>query len=551
MPAPNLGAAIGRAARLRPDGATLLLAAASLIGAGLILAREVNYGVGTTLDSVAYISAARNAADGNGFVVLHDQSHFVNYPPLFPMLLVLADLLGVDPLRAAGYLNAAAYGAAVFIASAWLRRKVQSALLVAWATVALMIAPPLVYAGALAAAEAAFIPLTLAGLLSLIAYLNGEPKRSLLIVAAAFAGLALFTRWFGASLVLTAVLLLLLQRDAALRQRAADVLLYLTIAMTPICLWLARNLLQIGRLSNHGDIPPAFSFTENLSTLLLRFTEALSGWSRLGRAAYSRLTDYADGAGATLIGLGLLLAIGVSAALFVLLTGKPRLRWRPRQSDPSFILATSIIVYAVSVVAMISYRGVESFGIRYYAPVHIPMLLLATLLLDRFLEARRNRRSAAADGAGLSAAFARNAASIAVAGALALWLLPQANLYADRFQLHLNEGLGITSRSWEESELIRHLRANPPQGEYELASNIRGQVYLLVGLPVTHHEIPCDAEGLHGLARWMRGDGKDLYVIWSNREDSCITPDEIRSALDAETAADLADGAILIARNSR
>lgn len=550
MPAPNLGAAISRAARLRPDGATLLLAAASLIGAGLILAREVNYGVGTTLDSVAYISAARNAADGNGFVVLHDQSHFVNYPPLFPMLLALADLLGVDPLRAAGYLNAAAYGVAVFIASAWLRRRVQSALLVAWATAALIVAPPLVYAGALAAAEAVFIPLTLAGLLSLIAYMNGAPKRSLLIVAAVFAGLALFTRWFGASLVLTGVLLLLFQRDAALRQRAVSILLYSAIAMTPICLWLARNLLQIGRLSNHGDIPPAFSFTENLSTLMLRFAEALSGWSRLGRAAYSRLTDYADGAGATLIGLGLLLAIGVSAALFVLLKGKLHLRWRPRQSDPAFILALFVIVYAVSVVAMISYRGVESFGVRYYAPVHIPMLLLAALLLDCFLEAGRNRRSAAADGAGLRAAFARHGAAIAVAGTLALWLLPQANLYADRFQLHLSEGLGITSQSWGESELIRRLRANPPRGEYEIASNIRGQVYLLVGLPVRHHEIPCDAEGLRGLARWMHGDGKDLYVIWSNREASCVTPDEIRSALDAETAAELADGAILIARKS-
>lgn len=548
MPAPNLGAAIGRAARLRPDGATLLLAVASLIGAGLILAREVNYGVGTTLDSVAYISAARNAADGNGFVVLHDQSHFVNYPPLFPMLLALADLLGVDPLRAAGYLNAAAYGAAVFIASLWLRRRVQSALLVAWATVALIVAPPLVYAGALAAAEAVFIPLTLAGLLSLIAYMNGEPKRSLLIVAAVFAGLALFTRWFGASLALTGVLLLLFQRDAVLRQRAVNILLYSAIAMTPICLWLARNLLQIGKLSNHGDIPPAFSFTENLSTLMLRFAEALSGWSRLGRAAYSRLTDYADGAGATLIGLVLLLAIGVSAALFVLLKGKPRLRWRPRRSDPAFILALFVLVYAFSVVAMISYRGVESFGVRYYAPVHIPVLLLAALLLDRFLEAGRNRRTAAADGVGLRAAFARHGPAIAVAGALILWLLPQANLYADRFQLHLSEGLGITSQSWEESELIRRLRANPPQGEYELASNIRGQVYLLVGLPVTHHEIPCDAEGLRGLARWMHGDGKDLYVIWSNREASCITPDEIRSALDAETAAELADGAILIAR---
>ena len=551
MQAPNLGAAIARAARLRPDRATLILAAASLIGAGLILAREVNYGVGTTLDSVAYISAARNAADGNGFVVLHDQSHYVNYPPLFPGLLALADLLGVDPLRAAGWLNAAAFGAAVFIASAWLRRRVQSALLVAWATVALIVAPPLVYVGAMAKAEAVFIPLTLTGLLLLIAYNEGKPKRSLLIASAVFAALALLTRWFGAPLALTGALLLLFQRDAALRQRAANSLLYLAIAMTPVCLWLARNLLQIGRLSNHADIPPAFSLTENLSTLMLRFAEALSGWSRLGRAAYSRLADYADGAGttATLVAAGALFVVGVAAALFLYTrVAKPNMRWRPRRSDPAFVLALFVIVYAVSVVAMISYRGVESFGLRYYAPIHIPMLLLAALLLDRFLAARRNRRTAAEGGAGLRAAFARNAAAIAVAAALTLWLLPQASLYADRFQRHLSEGLGITSMSWEESELIQYLRANPHQGEYELASNIRGQVYLLVGLPVTHHEIPCDTEGLLGLARWMHGDGQDLYIIWSDRAAACVTPDEIRSALDAETAADLADGTVLIAR---
>lgn len=556
MPAPNLGAAIGCAARLRPDGATLLLAAASLIGAGLILAREVNYGVGTTLDSVAYISAARNAADGNGFVVLHDQSHFVNYPPLFPMLLALADLLGVDPLRAAGYLNAASYGAAVFIASAWLRRRVRSALLVAWATVALIVAPPLVQAASLAGSEAVFIPLTLAGLLSLIAYLNGEPKRSLLIVAASFAGLALLTRWFGAPLALTGVLLLLLQRDSALPQRAVNILLYLTIAMTPICLWLARNLLQIGSLSNHGDIPPAFSFTENLSTLMLRFAEALSGWSQLGRAAYFRLTDYADGAGATatLIAAGLLLAIGVAAALFVLLKGKPYLRWRLRRSDPAFILALFVIVYAVSVVAMISYRGVESFVVRYYAPIHIPLLLLAAFLLDRLFTAWRNRRPSPPVGAGPTEARARAAVAAAAAAALILWLLPQANLYAVGFQERLREGLGITSRSWRESDLIRRLQENPPQGEYELASNIRGEVYLLVGLPAPHHRIPCDADRMRELADWMHDIDKDLYVIWSDRGASCMTPDEVRAALaqdavDVETTADLADGTILVARD--
>ena len=544
MPAPNAGAVISRAARLRPDAVTLLLAAAALVGAALILAREVNYGVGTTLDSVAYISAARNAADGNGFVVLHNQSPFVNYPPLFPGLLALADLLGLDPLAAAGYLNAAAFGLAVFIASLWLRRRVRSKFLIAWTTVALVVAPPLVYTAALAAAEALFIPLTLAALLLLIAYFNGKPKRSLLILSATFTGLALLTRWSGAPLALTGVLLLLFQRDAARRQRAVNILLYMTIALTPTCLWLARNLLRIGKLSNHGDIPPGFSLMENLSTLLQRLTEASSGWSWLGRAAYSRLID-AD------IGTTAAFVVGVPTALFVLLKVKPNLRWRPSRSDPEFVLILFVLVYVGFVVATISYRGVvESFSIRFYAPVHIPILLLTALLLERFRAAQRNWRTAEGSDGRLMATLLRNLIAIAGAGALVLWLLPQANLYAERFRLHLNQGLGVTSQSWRESEVIRYLKANPPQGEYDLASNIRGQLYLLVGLPATHHGIPCQAEELRGFAQWMRSDGKDLYIIWSDRSGSCVTPDEIRDTLNVETAADLADGTVLIARKS-
>lgn len=548
MPGLDAGALRSIASRLRPDAATLLLAAAALIGAALILAREVNYGVAANLDSTAYVSAARNAADGNGFVVLHNQSPYVNYPPLFPAALAVGDLLGADPLTFAGWLNAAAFGLAVFVASLWLRRRVQSRFVLAWAVIALVIAPPLVYVGSLAGSDALFVCFALGALLCADAF-RRDRSRSLLVWAGVFTMLALLTRYVGVSLAAATIAFLLLGRGAPLRRRVENAALYSAIALTPIAIWLMRNLIQIGAFTNHSQFPPDNAFSYNLATLGRRFTEALLGWSGLERFIASRLTGYADRAelSAALVGCALPLAVGVpAAALLYLKVVRPRSRW-PRPPGAALVLGLFAVVYAAVVTAAISYQGVERFSIRYFAPLYVMCFLIAALLLDRLFSALRNR------GTG-DAAYQSNPArprswiSAAVAAALILWLLPQADFYADRFQRHLNYGFGVTSKGWRQSEVIRYLRANPPQGEYDIASNVRGELYLLVGLPATHRQIPCDPENLRGLARWRHSDGEDLYVIWSDRRELCITPGEIEAALNAEVEAEFSDGGVLAAR---
>lgn len=548
MPIPDARALRSIAARLRPDAGTLLLAAAALIGAALILARQVNYGVGTTLDSAAYVSAARNAADGNGFVVLHNQSPYVNYPPLFPAALALGDLLGVDPLTFAGWLNAAAFGLAVFVASLWLRRRVQSRFILAWAVVALVIAPPLVYVGALAGADALFVCFALGALFCADAFQRSQ-TRALLVWAGVFTMLALLTRYVGVSLAAATIAFLLLGRGAPFRRRVESAALYSAIALPPIAIWLMRNLIQIGTFTNHSQIPPVNSFSYNLATLGLRFSEALLGWSRLGRALYERASEYANNAGFVLAAasLALFAAAAVPLAAAALKRRAANGRRAPSAAKPVVVIASFAFVYAGAILAGITYQGELTFHIRFFAPLYVMCLLIAALLLDRLFSALRNR--GAADAAFRSyPARLRFGISAAVAAALILWLLPQANLYADRFQQHLNYGFGVTSREWRQSEVVRYLKENPPQGEYDLVSNIRGELYLLVGLPATHREIPCRPEGLRGLAQWRHSDGEDLYVVWSDRRELCITPREIEAALNVEAEAEFSDGGALAAR---
>ena len=540
------GASRGIAARLRPDAVTLLLAAAALIGAVLILAREVNYGVGANLDSAAYVSAARNAADGNGFVVLHNQSPYVNYPPLFPAALALGDLAGLDPLTFAGWLNAAAFGLAVFIAFLWLRRRVQSRFILAWAVAALVIAPPLVYVGALAGSDALFVCFALAALFCAEAFQRVR-SRSLLVWAGVFTMLALLTRYVGLSLAATVIAFLLLGSGVPLRRRLENAALYSAIALTPIAIWLTRNLIQIGAFTNHSQIPPDNSFSHNLATLGLRFAEALLGWSRLERALYARASEYAGNAGFALAAAGLALfavaAILIAAAALKTHAAKRTPRFVLRQ--PVAMLAAFAFVYAAAVLAGVTYQGELNFHIRFFAPLYVVSLLIAALPLDRLLSALRSRGSA---DAALRSTRPASVLWVGATAALILWLLPQVGLYAERFQLHLTEGVGVTSKDWRESGVVRYLEANPPQGAYDLASNIRGELHLLVGLPATHHQIPCRPEDLRGLAHWMHSDGKDLYVIWSDRRELCIAPGEIEAALSAEVEAEFSDGGVFAAR---
>ena len=96
------------------------LAIWTLLGVCLVLARQVEYGVGLDFDSADYVNAARNLRAGEP-LLLHDREHPCCVQPLlYPALLVVA---GFDPLDVAGPLNAALFGTMVWICGAFLRRR--------------------------------------------------------------------------------------------------------------------------------------------------------------------------------------------------------------------------------------------------------------------------------------------------------------------------------------------------------------------------------------------------------------------------------------------
>ena len=100
----------------------IALGVLGFIGAITILLLTSRHGTGLTPDSVAYISAARNLAEGNGFLT-YNGLHLVVQPPLYPIMLAFVKkVILIDPQISAGYVNAVLFGFIIYLSGLLLLR---------------------------------------------------------------------------------------------------------------------------------------------------------------------------------------------------------------------------------------------------------------------------------------------------------------------------------------------------------------------------------------------------------------------------------------------
>src|ERR671918_716069 len=89
----------------------IALSLIALIGIVLIIKATPN-GLGLSDDSIAYIAGARSMAAGEGYreAWLASNQPVTHFPPAFSSVLAFFGLFGVDPLRAARWVNALLFG---------------------------------------------------------------------------------------------------------------------------------------------------------------------------------------------------------------------------------------------------------------------------------------------------------------------------------------------------------------------------------------------------------------------------------------------------------
>ena len=511
------------AAGRRPDGFTLLLAAAAVLGAGLVLLRQASHGPGMLADALSYIVAARGLVAGEGL------GGWVLWPPLYPAMLAGGGLFALDPHAFAGPLNAVCFGLTVLVAGRWLRRRLHSRFLWLWGCFSIALALPLAEVASHALSESAFILFATLALTRIDAHLGGG-GRGALIRAAAFSALACLTRYMGAAVVLAVVPLLLAARVAP-REKMKHIAVYTLIAAAPLGLWMLRNLLVGG--STTGARGRVFYSLDFIVDEVLR--NARGDWWLVGLTAPALLA----------------LAMAAGHAL--------RRRWDGKRDAPVVadvawgplrVFGGFSVAYLTLLAAALMAGGVwDGLEWRYLTPVYVPILVAALLLMDGALRYARERvprgvvprrRGVPAIGGGLAAVLML---------ALSLQAAWQVALHGRALRLwNAGEQQGFADPRWGKSESLRYVLEAGLTGA--TLSNAYGVMRLHARGPVRHHGLPCEPAGLRH-ALWNALGAGEVHVLYFDEGDgwrgcSRQQDDDLRGALSREPllelVAELADG---------
>ena len=160
-----------------------------------------------------------------------------------------------------------------------------SRVIVLWGCLAIALSASLIQNAVWVISEPVFILFTLLALVETEKFLNTD-RRSSLVRSALFTALACLTRYIGVSIVLTVVLLLLFKskRTKPFLEKVRYVAAYSLISVTPLGIWLLRNMLLSGTLTgSERSHPPLASFPEYLQQTLdvlagVPASEPHSGW---------------------------------------------------------------------------------------------------------------------------------------------------------------------------------------------------------------------------------------------------------------------------------
>ena len=309
---------------------------------------------------------ASNFLAGHGFMSFYG-GYPPHWPPLTPILYAVFSLGVFHPLAVAAPLNAAMFAGAVFALGAWLRRRLESRLVVIWACLAVVFAPAIIGMFDWALSEPPFILLSTLALYWADRHLE-DGRRSSLAWAAAMSELACLSRYLGASLVAAVAGMVILRRGAARRERLSNAAAYSAISLLPMTVWMARNWFNEGTLA--GNREARETAWEHIPLML----DAMADW-RLARVPIPG----AEGAAAWIVACAL--ALTAALTLFALLrwlrTGESRLALAPLAVGFAFAHA------ALTLIGMTS--GIADDLDRYAAPLYIPLLAAAALALDRAL----------------------------------------------------------------------------------------------------------------------------------------------------------------------
>lgn len=432
-----------------------LLAVLSLLGIMLVLFCTTE-GIGISPDSTRYISAARNLLNGRGFSVLSASREVVPLTkhPLFPTLLAMIGVFGIDPMIGARWLNALLFGTNILLVGLVIYRYTSGSIWTSLFGSLLMLSSlDMINIHTWAWTEPLFILFVLLGLFLLGAYIE-NPQPLLLIASSSAIALAFLDRYAGIMLVPTGMAGLFFFSRKTYYRRIVDLFVFAAISCFPMALWVIRNLYVAGPWEK-GKIAFHPITIYHIKSALRTFATWFLPWKVPGPIdAFDLIVVVV-----TFLVLSILLFTHESWQQ-IINSIKQSLARGP------YLLAIFIFIYIVFLNLSISFYNLSTpLDFRILSPVYVSALVLILCLANKVLSSKQRRRFFQVLSILLCITFAgfyvRRSAILAI-------------------NYHQN-GRGYASKVWKESEIIQKVR-DLPFG-IRIYSNGAEAIYILTGKP--------------------------------------------------------------------
>jgi len=429
---------------------------------------------------------------------------FAQWPPLLPWLLALGRKLGATYEFTARVLNAASFGAIVFLVMTWTRKLFGVAWVAALAGLTLAVQPTLFEAATVLSSEPLYIVCALAALLAAHAHYE-TPTRASLVTAIVFSAAACLQRYVGVVVIgaVAALGWLYWPRD----RRWKDLASYVVASAAPLAAWMARNVVVAGALT--GERPPAdFEVQTHLSDASRILT---TWWVGEGEAEW-----------ALRLSATLFLGLGVLSTTLLLRRGRLR--------TASVWFAAFPLAYAAFLIVVASTIWLDPLDVRLLSPLLVFGCALAPLGAWVVLDAANSF----APRAKLPAALALGAAALVI-------LAYDARRTLQAVAKDRADGPGgFGSAATQRSELIGWLRTHPLEGP--IYSNAPEYYAYATWRPAQLAPAKRTGEFLAELPP----DQLPLTLVWPSPAGAAtLRSVRNREDLDVQTLAELADGVVL------
>lgn len=376
-------------------------------------------GPGLSPDSVTYLSAGLNLADGDGLISFSGETVTV-FPPGLPLLIAMGDLVGVGASWTVRLLNAGSFAAIVFLSAVLLHRHVVDRRLAQVATLFVSVSVAVLGVAKMAWTEPLFVVLTLLFLLGLEGALADHNRTRWVAGCSVLVWVSFLVRYAGISLIAIggATLLLGLWRLGPLVAGRFAFAFAALSAIGPVA-WMLRNHVAAGTLMG-----PRSPSEDTLAGIAGRIALTVGGWL---------VPVSIPGELLAVLGVGFLVAL-IGGSSFVL--------WTSQRTEGGRLVVSLLpvvvfgFVYVVYLIAAQLTTAFDQVNSRLLIPIFVPLVVVVCVVLEQLLNA-------------VSTKLRRVAVSV-----LMLAVVLQGVSFVNGAVSGSTTGVGYASSEWKESELV-------------------------------------------------------------------------------------------------